>query len=204
MRSTTLITAVSLGIALAGCGKKNDTSASTDANVSSDMNASMNTGDMGMNATTNSSNMASTGAAMRAQQFVDTIAGSDMFEIQSGKLAQTMGGSSAVKDFGKQLVTDHTKSSTMLKQAAAKTKPVVALPMVLPADLKTKLDALKGAKGADFDKLFIQQQTEGHQQALSALQSYAAGGDQPSLQDFATTAAPVVQGHLTKLQSMGQ
>lgn len=200
MRSTTLIAAVSLGLALAGCGKKNDTTSTADANMSSDMNASMNTGDM----TGNSANMASTGTAMPAQQFVDTIAGSDMFEIQSGKLAQTAGSSAAVKDFGKQLVTDHTKSSTMLKQAAAKTKPVVALPMVLPADLKTKLDALKGTKGADFDKLFIQQQTEGHQQALNALQSYAAGGDQPSLQDFATTAAPVVQSHLTKLQSMGQ
>ncbi|MCA1653030.1 MAG: DUF4142 domain-containing protein [Sphingomicrobium sp.] len=209
MRSTTIIAAVSLGLALAACGKKNDTSTTTgDANMSSDMNASMNTGDMNMGSDMNSSmngssNMAST-AAMPAQQFVDTVAGTDMYEIQSGKMAETMASTPALKDFGKMLVTDHTKSSSMMKAAAAKTKPMVSIPVALPAEMKTMLDTLKAAKGADFDKLFMQQQTEGHQKALDALKAYAAGGDQPSLQDFATKATPVVQGHLTKLQAMPQ
>jgi putative membrane protein len=90
----------------------------------------------------------------------------------------------------------------MLKAAAKKTSPVVALPMILPADLKAKLDALKAAKGADFDKLFVTQQTDGHKTALDALKAYSAGGDQPSLKEFATTVIPTVQGHLTKLEAM--
>lgn len=197
MRSITIIAAVSLGIALAGCGKKNDTTAANDANMSSDMNGSMNTSD----ATMNGSGAAT---AMTSQQFVDTIAGSDMFEIQSGKLAETMGSSAAVKAIGKTLVTDHTKSSSMLKTAASKTTPTVGLPMILPADLKANIAALKATKGADFDKLFVQQQVAGHQKALEALKGYSVGGDQRSLQDFATAATPVVQGHLTQLQGMPQ
>ena len=193
MRSTTIIAAVSLGLALAGCGKKTDTT-TADANMTMDMNASMN-GDAG-------TNMVAAGPALPAQQFTDMVAASDMFEIQTGKLAETAGGSAAIKDFGKMLVTDHSKSSSMLKSAAAKTSPVVALPMVLPAELKAKMAALKATKGADFDKLFVEQQTEGHQKALDALKAYAAGGDQPSLKDFATTATPVVEGHLAKLQAM--
>ena len=90
----------------------------------------------------------------------------------------------------------------MGKLVAAKTSPVVSLPMALPADLKSKIDALKAAKGADFDKLFVSQQTEGHQKALDALKAYSSGGDQASLKEFATTATPVVQGHLTKLEAM--
>jgi putative membrane protein len=187
MRSTTLITAVALGLALAACGKKNEEAVNT---TTTEINAT---------SMSNESSMGAAGAALPAQQFADTIVGSDMFEIQSGKLAEAMGSTPAVKDFGKMLVTDHTKSSTMFKAAAKKTSPVVSLPMILPADLKSKMDALKAAKGADFDKLFVSQQTEGHQNALKA---YSSGGDQASLKEFATTATPVVQGHLTKLEAM--
>jgi putative membrane protein len=125
-----------------------------------------------------------------------------MFEIQSGKLAETMGSTPAIKDFGKMLVADHSKSSDALKAAAKKTSPVVALPMVLPTDLEAKLDALKAAKGADFDKLFVEQQTDGHKAALDALKTYAAGGDQTSLKEWATSVIPTVEGHLTKLEAM--
>jgi putative membrane protein len=50
--------------------------------------------------------------------------------------------------------------------------------------------------------LFVEQQKEGHQKALDALKSYAADGDQTSLKTFASKAAPVVQGHLDKLNAM--
>lgn len=203
MRSTTIIAAVSLGIALAGCGKKTDTTTTTDTNMSTDMNGSMNTADSNMNTDMNgSSNMAM--AAMPAQQFTDTVAATDMFEIQSGKLAETMGSTAAIKDFGKKLLTDHTKSSEMMKKAAAKTSPMVAVPVALPADMKANLDALKAAKGAEFDKLFMQQQNEGHQKASDALKAYAAGGDQPALKDFAKTAETVVEGHMDMLQKMAK
>src|SRR5262245_4832207 len=54
-----------------------------------------------------------------AQGFVDTIAASDMFEIEAGRLAQDMGTSQAVKDFGAMMVKDHTASSDKLKAAVA-------------------------------------------------------------------------------------
>jgi putative membrane protein len=192
MRSTPFIAAISMGLALAACSKKTETT--TETTVNSDMNAAS------MGASTTNAGAPTT--ALPAQQFADTVAASDMFEIQSGKLAETMGSTAAVKAFGKQLVTDHAASSANLKNQAAKTTPVVALPMVLPADLKDKITALKATSGAAFDKLFVEQQIEGHQKAVDALKAYAAGGDQASLKEFATTATPIVQGHLTALQAM--
>lgn len=188
MRSTPIIAAISMGLALAACSKKSETT--TETTVNSDMNAMSTT------------NAAATMPAMPAQQFTDTVAASDMFEIQSGKLAETMGSTAAVKAFGKMLVADHTKSAAMFKSAAGKTSPTVALPMLLPADLKAKIAALKATSGAAFDKLFVEQQIAGHQAAVDALTAYAAGGDQASLKEFASTATPVVQGHLTALQAM--
>lgn len=187
MRSTPIIAAISMGLALAACSKKSETT--TETTVNSDMNASMGNNTASM-------------TPMPAQQFTDTVAGSDMFEIQSGKLAETMGSTPAIKAFGKTLVTDHTKSTAMFKAAAGKTSPTVALPMLLPADLKAKIATLKATKGAAFDKLFVEQQIEGHQKAVDALTSYAAGGDQPALKEFATAVVPTVQAHLTALQAM--
>ena len=185
MRSTPIIVAISMGLALAACSKKSETT--TETAVNSDLNAT---------------SVTNAAAAMPAQQFTDTIAASDMFEIQSGKLAETMGSTAAVKAFGKMLVKDHTGSSAQLKVHAAKTTPVVALPLILPADLKAKLAALKVTSGAAFDKLFVEQQIEGHQKAVDALTSYAAVGDQPALKEFATAVVPTVQAHLTALQAM--
>ena len=202
MRSTTLITAVALGLALAACGKKNDETATTTDNtmMTTDMNGSSN----GAMADANMGANMGTMAAMPAQAFTDAAAGTDMFEIQSGKLAETMATSASLKAMAKMLVADHTKSSEMFKAAAKKTSPMVALPVTLPADFQTKLDALKATKGADFDKLYMEQQMDAHKAALEALKAYSTGGDQPSLKEFATNAIPVVQGHLDKMMAMAK
>jgi len=65
-----------------------------------------------------------------------------------------------------------------------------------------KLDALKATKGAAFDTLFLEQQKDGHNQALNALKSYSSSGEVVSLKTYASNAAPVVQAHLDMLNSM--
>ncbi len=194
MRLILTAAVASLTIVTSACQKPADNSA--DANLANDM--AMNDGmasDMNM---TNDMAM----APMMASDFTSTIAGSDMYEIAAGKLAQTMASDASLKTFGTMLVTDHGKSTAMLKTAAAAATPAVTLPTAMPADLHAKLDALKAAKGADFDKLFVEQQKDGHQKVLDALKSYAASGDQMSLKTFATNSAPVVQGHVDKLNAM--
>ena len=188
MRLILTAAAASLAIVTTACQKQADTN--VDATAVNDM--VMN--DMTMNG------MAM--APMAANDFASTIAASDMFEIASGKLAQRMATNESYKKFGAMLVTDHTKSSAMLKTAAAAASPVVTLPSTLPAELQAKLDALKATKGAAFDTLFLEQQKDGHRNALDALKSYSSGGDVSSLKTFATNATPVVQAHLDRLNSM--
>jgi putative membrane protein len=195
-----LTTAVaSLAIATAACS--NERADNTDVNISNDamMNDGMNSD---MNADMNMAGNGSTEAALAPADFVATVAGSDMYEIQSGKLAQSKGSSDAVKQMGAKLVTDHTKSSSDLKAAAAAASPAVTVPTALPAELETKLTALKAATGAEFDRLFVEQQKAGHQKTLGVLQGFASGGTAPSLKDFATKTAPVVQAHLDQMNAM--
>jgi len=134
-----------------------------------------------------------------AQGFVDVAAANDMFEIEAGKLAQTLGVTQAVKDFGKMMETDHTKSSADLRTAAAQASATVNAQ--LTPKQRADLEALKNA-GADFDRLYKEQQLAAHQEALSLLRNYASAGDQQELKDFAGKTAVVVQTHLEHTQTL--
>ena len=141
-------------------------------------------------------------AAGGAQQFVDAAAASDLYEIESGKLASTKASDAGVKSFAQMLVADHTKSSAELKARAGELSPALTPPTTLPADKQAKIDALKAASGADFDRLFLSQQVDAHSAALDLLRGYSAGGDAAPLKAFADKTAPVVQAHLDKARSL--
>jgi putative membrane protein len=189
MRLVLTAAAASLAIVTAACQKPAE-------------NAEAPVNNMADAALANDVNLAEALAPMAATDFAATIAGSDMFEIASGKLAQASATNPKLKAFGAMLVTDHNKSTADLKAAAAAATPAVTLPAAMPAELEAKLDALKAAKGADFDALFLEQQKDGHGKALDALKSYSSGGDVASLKAFADKATPVVQTHLDALNAI--
>jgi putative membrane protein len=129
------------------------------------------------------------------QGFVDLAASSDMYEIEAGKLAQDMGSSDAVKDFGAMMVKDHTASSDKLKAAVAEAGEGLMVPTAMLPKHQQLLDALRSA-GDGFDALYAQQQVAAHQEALTLLRGQAATGTAAPLKAFAAEVFPVVQGHL--------
>ncbi|GAA0437907.1 MULTISPECIES: DUF4142 domain-containing protein [Sphingomonas] len=139
-------------------------------------------------------------AALTAQSFANTMAASDTFEIESAKIAQDKATAPALKQFAAQMVKDHTASTAKLKTAAASANVTPA--PALTAEQNANLEALRAASGAEFDNVYKQQQVAAHQQALSALQGYAANGEAASLKTFASNTAKVVEGHLKEVQGM--
>ena len=136
---------------------------------------------------------------MTGQQFANTAASSDAYEVAAGKLAKDKASSQALKDFGAMMVTAHTESTAKLKAAAGKATPAITPDPTLTAEQQSNLDTLKGLSGAEFDSAYKSQQVDAHQKALAAIQSYAAGGDVAALREWASTTAPVVQTHLDKI-----
>ena len=186
MRAFLPLTAVA-ALALAGCDSSRDEAAAED----------MTTAEA---AATGQPDMAT---PANAQAFVDAAAASDMFEVESSKLAETKGKDPAVKDFAAMMVKDHTKSSEELKAAAAKASPPPSVAPKLSAAQQAGLDALKAA-GDDFDRLYAQKQVAAHEQALAMLRAYAEGGDAAPLKDFAGKTAPVVAGHLDAARKLAK
>lgn len=140
--------------------------------------------------------------AMTGQQFANTAASTDAYEIAAGKLAKTKATSQALKDFGQMMVDNHTESTANLKKAAAKANPAITPDATMTAEQTANLATLQSATGADFDNAYKSQQIMVHQTALAAMKGYAASGDVPELKDFASSTASVVQTHLEKIQGM--
>jgi putative membrane protein len=137
-----------------------------------------------------------------AAQYMMMAGQSDQFEIQTGKLAATKATSADIKNFGNQMVTDHTKSTAMVMAAAKKSGLPTSPPPPLKADQQAMLAQLQSQSGAAFDQTYVSQQLKAHQDALALQRSYAKGGDDPNLKAAAGKIVPVVQMHLSMLQKM--
>lgn len=190
------ITSLAVAAALAAASAHAQTTSGAQGSPSSMSSGSMSSGSMssGMSSGAMSSPMSTSGYLTAAAQ-------SDMFEIQEGQLAQSMGKSSKVKAFGKEMIKEHTKSTQDVTAAAAKSG-LNPTPPALRPDQQQLIAALQATSGDQFDSTYVQQQTQSHQEALQVQQGYAQGGSDPNLKMTAAKIVPVVQKHLRMLQSM--
>lgn len=140
-------------------------------------------------------------AAPATPTYLMKAGASDLYEKQSSQLVLQSTKDAKLKTFANEMIRDHTKSTADVKAAAAQAKLTVAPPK-LDAEQAKMIGDLRGAKGTARDKLYVQQQKTAHAKALQLHQSYAAGGDTPSLKAAAGKIAPVVQHHIEMLGTM--
>jgi putative membrane protein len=138
-----------------------------------------------------------------AQNYVAWAADSDMYEIQSSRLALTKGRSDAVKAHAREMIADHTMTTKTLLAALPRTEPKVAKPpMKLSEPNAAMIAQLKQASRDSFDGLYMQQQMQAHQKAWALHKGYASDGSDPALRQVATSAVPIIEKHLQHLKSM--
>lgn len=136
-----------------------------------------------------------------ASAYATQAALSDLYEITSGQLAQSKGTSAHVKQLGATMVQHHTQTSQTLKAALPKAGVNTPPPTSLDARRAAMVADLQRASGAEFDRLFLEQQRMAHQEALALHSTYAAEGDNPTLKQVAATATPVIKQHIAMLES---
>jgi putative membrane protein len=134
------------------------------------------------------------GIAPKTEDFVKEVAISDMFEIESSKLAQQRG-NAATKAFAGQMVTDHSKTTSELKSLVSVGKVKAELPPAMDDAHKSKLDKLNGLTGADFDKQYASDQQGAHKDAVNLFERYAKGGENADLKAWAGKTLPTLKHH---------
>jgi putative membrane protein len=124
--------------------------------------------------------------APTTEDFVKTVAISDMFEIQAGQLAADKAQNGDVKSFGQEMVDDHSKTSDDLKELIK----------------DATVDKLKDLSGNQFDKTYVQTQVKAHEQAVSLFEAYAAAGENDALKDWAEDTLPKLKEHLKEANDL--
>ena len=145
---------------------------------------------------------ASVALAQSAQDFVNKVAISDLFEIQSSQLAQAKNADADTKPFAEKMVSDHQKTSSELKALVESGKVKATLPMSLDAEHQKMLDDLKAKNGNDFDRSYDQIQLKAHQDAVALFEAYSKTGDNPELKSWAATTLPHLKEHLSMAQKL--
>lgn len=142
-------------------------------------------------------------APLTAQEFVNKVAITNMFEIQAGRLAEQKAKSSQDKTFAKKMIHDHQAAEARLKTLASSSKVSAQLPTALDSDHQEKLTQLKNLSGKQFDKAYNKMQQTGHKVAVMLLQEYAKDGDNTALKQWAKNALPTIKTHLSMAKKLG-
>lgn len=134
--------------------------------------------------------------------FIQKAAASDQKEIMFSKLALERASSPQVKEFAQTMVTDHTKSTSLLQPIAA--EHGVNLPENPQPASDEKYQKLQKQSGVAFDKTYIEMMVEDHQDALHAFETEAGQASDPKLKEFISTVQPIVAHHLQMAKELRQ
>jgi len=141
------------------------------------------------------------GVAPKTEDFVLEASASDMFEIESSKLALQKG-DDAVKTFAQQMISDHGKTSAELKSLIDGGKVKGTPVSTLPDDDKKSIDNLGKLEAADFSEEYIDQQVDAHEDAVDLFKRYSEEGDNPELKAWAGKTLPALQHHYMMAQQL--
>jgi len=131
--------------------------------------------------------------------FVAEAAMGSLMEIEAGNMAQQMGSSQRVKDFGAMLVADHSKASNELKSLV---NGRVMLMDSLPAATRKHLDAMKKMTGKAFDNHFLMMMSDDHKKDIAKFRKQSESGTDAQLKSWAGTTLPTLQKHMDTVQAL--
>ena len=133
--------------------------------------------------------------------FAKNAAIGDMYEINASRMALERSQSEPVKRFAQDMIDAHSKTTTDLK-GTLPPSTVQMLPADLDIDHQNMIQELRNASDEDFDRLYLAQQREAHEQALALFRSYADNGTEARLKQFAQDTLPAIESHKDKVASL--
>ena len=142
--------------------------------------------------------------AVTSEEFVTKVTISDMFEVKSGKLAAKKAKHEDVKDFGEQMVDDHTETTEDLKELVKDENIKVDMPSKLDDKHEANLDKLKEVSGAKFDTVYVPMQVLAHEQAVNLFEDYSKSGDNEALKEWAADTVPTLKEHLEEARDLNE
>lgn len=127
----------------------------------------------------------------------------NQMEIQMAKMAQDSAQSSELKNFAKQMNTDHSNLENRVTSAAQASN--IELQKFQPSTYEqATMDSLKSLKGGQFDQMFTWTMVRGHEDAMADLKRTSASAQDPQVKTLIQEAMPRIRQHWEMARSMSQ
>jgi putative membrane protein len=147
-------------------------------------------------------------AAPNDAQIAAIVVTANTVDINAGKLAEKTSKNREVKQFAKQMVTDHTGVN---KQATALVKKLKVTPENSDTSKSLKdggdanISKLKGLKGKEFDKAYVDNEVTYHQAVIDALDNtLVPNAKNAELKDTLVKVRPAFVAHLEHAKQIQQ
>jgi len=141
-------------------------------------------------------------AVTTPKDFIEQATSSDMFEIETGRMAADKGNHEAVRSYGQHMVTDHTRTSQQLLALAG--RHGVAPAGTMEQRHITMAETLRALSGSAFDQQYIQGQVVAHREAVTLFEqaAQATSPDMAEIRAFAEQTLPALRQHLQMAEGL--
>ena len=140
--------------------------------------------------------------SVSADSFVQTVAISDMFEVESSKLAASRSRNAKIRKFADHMVKDHQKTTDELKQVLMRAKLNLPLPSSPGPEHQAMLGQLQETSGVQFDETYAKMAVRGHEDAVALFERYSRDGDNAELKKWAAKTLPNLKQHLSEARQL--
>jgi putative membrane protein len=125
-------------------------------------------------------------------------------EIELGRLAQQRGTRADVKEFGAMMVRDHQTAAAELEPIASKVNSTSerAARTNPGDDYKDEMDELSKLSGRDFDRKYIDEMIEDHEEGVKDLENKAGNAASPDVKQWAAKTLPKMRQHLERARAI--
>jgi putative membrane protein len=214
LRTRAWVASLIIGVLAASCNTRARESTSSSTTTTGTVGTlGQNTSDSATAGATGQPGSSATGAAPSEQRTMNdatilaALAAANDGDIASGRLAQSKGGSAAVRAFAHTMVADHSAAKAKGDQVAAhagitpQSSDAVAR---LERQAATTRDSLQLLTGADFDRAYVAGEIAMHEQVLDMIDRMMIPGAQSAdVRSLLEQVRPVIAGHLEHARSLG-
>ena len=123
-------------------------------------------------------------------------------EVEMGTAASAKANSKEVKVFAQQIVADHTKANTELRELAAKKN--ITLPDQPSESKQADTEKLMKEKGEAFDQAFMQMMVNDHRRSVKIFEDAAEDCEDAEIKKFASDKLPILRNHLELAELMSE
>lgn len=131
------------------------------------------------------------------KQFVEKAATGGIVEVDLGRFASEKATTQDGKQFGQQMVTDHSKANDELKKLARdKGVDLIEAESKATSEAQATKDKLSKYSGVAFDKAYMDDMVEDHTKDVKEFENESNKAQDPDLKAWARKTLPTLQQHL--------